>query len=245
YRTLFDHDLGFMRGRNLDGSWRTPFNARLSTLKQHEYTEGNAWQYSWYVPHDIDGLIDLHGGITPFTAKLDSLFSQSSNLEGTGATGDVSGLIGLYAHGNEPSHHIAYLYNHADQAWKTQELVRRIMRDLYHDGRDGLSGNEDCGQMSAWYVLSSIGLYPVNPCGGDYEIGSPALRRAEIALPGGKRFTMIAENNSEENVYVQSATLNGRPLERPVIRHEEIMRGGTLRMVMGARPSSLWNAARR
>jgi hypothetical protein len=244
YRTLFDTDLGFMRGRNLDGSWRAPFNARFSTLKQHEYTEGNAWQYSWYVPHDIPGLIALHGGAQPFATKLDSLFSQSSDLEGTGATGDVSGLIGLYAHGNEPSHHIAYLYNHVGQPWKTQELVRRIMREMYTDQRDGLSGNEDCGQMSAWYVLSAMGLYPVNPCGGVYEIGSPVLKRAEISLDGDRRFTVEAQNNSVENVYIQSATFNGKALEQPRITHDDVMRGGTLRLIMGPQPSSLWTTAR-
>jgi putative alpha-1,2-mannosidase len=240
YRELFDADLGFMRGRNLDGSFRSPFNPRFSTLKQHEYTEGNAWQYSWYVPHDVDGLIELHGGRDGFAEKLDSLFEQSSDLEGTGATSDVSGLLGLYAHGNEPSHHIAYLYNHAGQPWKTQRLARRIMREMYHDGRDGLAGNEDCGQMSAWYVLSAMGFYPLNPCGGEYEIGSPALDRAEIRLDGGRGFVIVAENNSEENMYVQSVTLDGRPLERPVLRHEDIMRGGELRLVMGSRPSRLW-----
>lgn len=240
YRELFDADLGFMRGRNLDGSFRAPFNPRFSTLKQHEYTEGNAWQYSWYVPHDVDGLIELHSGREPFARKLDSLFEQSSDLEGTGATSDVSGLIGLYAHGNEPSHHIAYLYNHAGQPWKTQRLARRIMREMYHDRRDGLAGNEDCGQMSAWYVLSAMGFYPLNPCGGEYEIGSPALDRAEIRLDGGRVFVIAAENNSEENLYVQSATLNGHPLERPELRHEDIMRGGELRLVMGSQPSRLW-----
>ncbi|MFZ1731438.1 MAG: GH92 family glycosyl hydrolase [Bacteroidota bacterium] len=241
YRDLFDKDLGFMRGRNLDGSFRSPFNPRYGTLKQHEYTEGNAWQYSWYVPHDVPGLIELYGGITPFAAKLDSLFEQSSDLEGTGATGDVSGLIGLYAHGNEPSHHIAYLYNHAGQPWKTQALTRRIMREMYHDQRDGLSGNEDCGQMSAWYVLSAMGFYPLNPCGGEYEIGSPLLDRAEIRLDGGRSFVITAENNSDENVYVQSATLNGIPLVRPILHHADIMRGGELHLVMGAAPSSLWS----
>ena len=240
YRELFDADLGFMRGRNLDGSFRSPFNPRFSTLKQHEYTEGNAWQYSWYVPHDVEGLIGLHGGRDGFASKLDSLFEQSSDLEGTGATADVSGLIGLYAHGNEPSHHIPYLYNHAGQPWKTQAYVRRIMREMYHDRRDGLSGNEDCGQMSAWYVLSAMGFYPLNPCGGVYEIGSPALDRAEIDLGNGRSFVITAENNSEENIYVQSASLNGHPLGAPRLLHEDITRGGELRLVMGAQPSVLW-----
>ncbi|MCZ7554771.1 MAG: GH92 family glycosyl hydrolase [Bacteroidia bacterium] len=241
YRSLFDTDLGFMRGRNLDGSWRTPFNPRFSTLKQHEYTEGNAWQYTWFVPHDVDGLIGLMGGREKFCAKLDSLFEQSSDLEGTGATGDVTGLIGMYAHGNEPSHHIAYLYNRAGQPWKTQRLVRRIMREMYHDQPDGLIGNEDCGQMSAWYVFSAMGFYPVNPCGGVYDIGSPVLDRVIIDVGDDKVFTIEAENNTPENVYIQAATLNGNPLEHPWIRHEDIMRGGTLHFVMGPQPSSLWS----
>ena len=151
----------------------------------------------------------------------------------------VTGLIGLYAHGNEPSHHIAYLYNYAGQPWKTQKLVRRIMREMYSDKPDGLIGNEDCGQMSAWYVFSAMGFYPVNPCGGSYDIGSPALDRLVINLGEGKQFIMHAENNSEENVYIQSATLNGQPLARPVISHADIMRGGTLHLVMGPRPPTL------
>jgi putative alpha-1,2-mannosidase len=241
YRSLYDADLGFMRGRNLDGSWRSPFNPRFSTLKQHEYTEGNAWQYSWFVPHDVDGLIGLMGGREKFCAKLDSLFEQSSDLEGTGATGDVTGLIGMYAHGNEPSHHIAYLYNRAGQPWKTQRLVRRVMSEMYHDQPDGLIGNEDCGQMSAWYVFSAMGFYPVNPCGGVYDIGSPLLDRAVIDIDGEKSFVIETENNGPDNVYIQSATLNGIPLEHPWIRHEDIVRGGTLHFVMGPRPSALWS----
>ncbi len=244
YRSLYDADLGFMRGRNLDGSWRSPFNPRFSTLKQHEYTEGNAWQYTWFVPHDVDGLIGLMGGREKFCAKLDSLFEQSSDLEGTGATGDVTGLIGMYAHGNEPSHHIAYLYNRAGQPWKTQRLVRRIMSEMYHDKPDGLIGNEDCGQMSAWYVFSAMGLYPLNPCGGVYDIGSPLLDRAVIDIDGEKSFVIETENNGPDNVYIQSATLNGEPLTHPWIHHEDIMRGGTLHFVMGPQPSGLWSEAK-
>lgn len=242
YRNLFDKTTGFMRGRNLDGSWRSPFNPRFSTLLQPEYTEGNAWQYSWFVPHDVRGLIGLMGGREKFTSRLDSLFHQSSNLEGTGAPSDVSGLIGLYAHGNEPSHHIAYLYDYAGQPWKTQELVRRILRELYGDGPDGLCGNEDCGQMSAWYVMSALGFYPVNPAEGIYVIGSPAVEGATIDVGEGKTFTVTARNMSRENVYVQSVALNGQPLDKTYIRHADIMGGGTLEFVMGPAPNKKWGS---
>ncbi len=242
FKNLLDKTTGFMRGRNLDGSWRTPFNPRYSTLKQPEYTEGNAWQYSWFVPHDVRGLITLMGGREKFTTKLDSLFQQSSNLEGTGAPSDVSGLIGLYAHGNEPSHHIAYLYDYAGQPWKTQELVRRIMREMYGDAPDGLCGNEDCGQMSAWYIMSALGFYPVNPAEGIYVIGSPAVEGATIDVGDGKTFTVTARNMSPQNVYVQSVALNGQPLEKTYIRHADIIAGGTLEFVMGPAPNKKWGS---
>ena len=238
YRNLFDPSTGFMRGRNLDGSRVSPFDPRFSTQKQPEYTEGNAWQYTWFVPHDVEGLIALMGGKESFTAKLDSLFNQSSDLEGTGAPADVSGLIGLYAHGNEPSHHIAYLYALAGKPWKTQELVRRILRTMYAASPDGLCGNEDCGQMSAWYVLSALGFYPVNPAGGEYVIGSPAVESAVLRLGGGRSFVIRAQNMSEANVYVQSVRLNGAPMSGVILRHEEIMAGGTLEFVMGPAPSA-------
>lgn len=242
YRNLFDPTTGFMRGRNLDGSWRTPFDPRFSTLKQPEYTEGNAWQYTWFVPHDVRGLITLMGGKEKFTDRLDSLFNQSSNLEGTGAPSDVSGLIGLYAHGNEPSHHIAYLYNYAGKPWKTQELVRRILRELYGDGPDGLCGNEDCGQMSAWYIFSALGFYPVNPAEGIYVIGSPAVEGATIDVGNGKTFTVTARNMSPQNVYIQSVALNGQPLEKTYIRHADVVEGGTLEFVMGPAPNKKWGS---
>jgi putative alpha-1,2-mannosidase len=240
YRNLFDPGLGFMRGRAGDGSWRVPFDPRFSTLRQHEYTEGNAWQYSWYVPHDVPGLIALHGGREGFARKLDSLFTQPSDLEGTGATADLTGLIGLYAQGNEPSHHIAYLFNHAGRPWRTQELVRRVMTGFYTDARDGLCGNEDCGQMSAWYILSSLGFYPVNPCGGDYDLGVPLFPRAEIALENGRTFTVSTENFSPEHPYVQRVLLDGAPLSAPVLRYDDIMRGATLTFVMGPSPANPW-----
>jgi putative alpha-1,2-mannosidase len=243
FKNLYDRTTGFMRGRNLDGTWRTPFDPRFSTQKQPEYTEGNAWQYSWFVPHDVEGLISLMGGREGFTTRLDSLFNQSSSLEGTGAPADVSGLIGMYAHGNEPSHHIAYLYALAGKPWKTQEVVRRILRTLYTPAPDGLCGNEDCGQMSAWYVLSALGFYPVNPAAGIYIIGSPAVESAVLDVGGGRTFTIRAENNSDANIYVQSASLNGAPLNRVYLRHGEIMAGGELAFVMGAAPNTRWGTS--
>lgn len=243
FRNVYDRSTGFMRGKNLDGSWRTPFDPRFSTQKQPEYTEGNAWQYSWFVPHDVEGLISLMGGRDLFTARLDSLFNQSSDLEGTGAPADVSGLIGMYAHGNEPSHHIAYLYALAGKPWKTQELVRRILRTMYAPAPDGLCGNEDCGQMSAWYVLSALGFYPVNPAGGLYIIGSPAVESAVLDVGGGRSFTVRATNMSDGNVYVQSVTLNGTSMDRVYLRHEEIMAGGTLEFVLGAAPNTRWGSS--
>jgi putative alpha-1,2-mannosidase len=240
YRNLFDSQTGFMRGKNLDGTWVSPFNPRYSTELQPEYTEGNAWQYTWYVPQDVPGLIDLMGGPEAFCAKLDTLFTQSTDLEGTGAPPDVSGLIGMYAHGNEPSHHITYLYTLAGQPWKTQELVRRIMREFYTNRNDGLCGNEDCGQMSAWYVFSAMGFYPVNPANGRYIFGSPSLERVQLDVGNGKTFTMEAKNLSPENVYVQAVRLNGQDYHHNFITHDDIMKGSTLTFVMGPEPNKSW-----
>ena len=243
YENLFDSSTGFMRGKNFDGSWVTPFDPRFSTGKQPEYTEGNAWQYTWLVPHDVAGLVRLMGGIPRFSMMLDSLFHQSSDLEGTGATPDVAGLIGLYAHGNEPSHHIAYMYDYVGTPWKTQELTRQIMDSFYKPEPDGLAGNEDCGQMSAWYVLSALGIYPVNPADGTYEIGSPIMDRADIQVTGGATFTITAQNVSAANKYIQSAMLNGAPLERPWITYQDLMKGGTLEFIMGDKPNTGWGSA--
>ncbi len=236
YKNLFDMQTGFMRGRNSEGSWVSLFDPRFGTEKQPQYTEGNAWQYSWYVPQDVPGLIALHGGNSQFVGKLDSLFEHSSDLEGLGATADVSGLIGLYAHGNEPSHHIAYLYNYADRPEQTQRRVRQIMRDFYTDKADGLCGNEDCGQMSAWYVLSAMGFYPVNPSDQTYQIGTPLLKSAMIKCEG-KEFRVNARNLTEENKYVRLVTFNGEPLTNNTLRHQDILSGGVLEFQMEQRPS--------
>ncbi len=243
YRNLFDTTTGFFRGRRTDGSWVSPFNPRFSTEKQPEYTEGNAWQYLWLAPHDVPGLVSLLGGRDRFDIRLDSLFNQSSNLEGTGAPPDVSGLIGLYAHGNEPSHHIAYLYDYDGRPWKTQAMVQRIMGEFYKTGPEGLCGNEDCGQMSAWYVFSAMGFYPVTPVGGVYAIGSPVLEKAVIASGHGRTFTVVARNLSKTAIYIQSAELNGHPLAGPWITHGDLTAGGTLTLVMGDRPNTTWGAA--
>ena len=240
FQNLFDPATRFMRGKLADGSWKEPFSPKFSAHRQDEYTEGNAWQYSWLVPHDVQGLIELMGGKEAFVTKLDELFEQSSTIEGGSASPDISGLIGQYAHGNEPSHHIAYLYNYAGQPWKTQQRVRAITQTLYNDTPDGLCGNEDCGQMSAWYVLSAIGFYPVNPAEGIYVIGSPHFEQVSLELGSGRKFTVTAKNASSSNIYIQSATLNGMSLTRSFIKHEEITAGGKLVFEMGNKPNYQW-----
>jgi predicted alpha-1,2-mannosidase len=243
YRLVFDSATGLMRGRHAGGSWVTPFDPiRSSHAVNTDYTEGNAWQHSWFVPHDVRGLIDLMGGDETFIAKLDSLFTLDTTVTGENASPDISGMIGQYAHGNEPSHHIAYLYSYAGAPWKTQARVRAIMETMYRAAPDGLAGNEDCGQMSAWYVLSALGFYPVNPAEALYVIGSPLFEEAVIELADGATFTVRANGVSPENGYIQSATLNGRPFDRGFIRHEEIVRGGTLELVMGPEPNYEWAA---
>ena len=235
YRNYFDPSTGFMRGRDSRRGWRTPFNPFASTHRADDYCEGNAWQYTWLAPHDVAGLESCFGSRDRMLGKLDSLFTVSSVIEGAETSPDISGLIGQYAHGNEPSHHILYLYTMLGQPWKTAEKVREVLTTLYHDQPDGLSGNEDVGQMSAWYILSSLGMYEVEPAGGRYWFGSPLFDRAEIAVPGGT-FTIVAENNSSENKYIRRVWLNGRPWTKPWIGHEEVMAGGELRFEMDDEP---------
>ncbi len=236
YRNYWDPKTRFFRGRNADGSFREPFDPFRSTHRNDDYCEGTGWQYTWLVPHDVQGLVSLFGSEEAFAAKLDSLFTIEGDM-GEQASGDISGLIGQYAHGNEPGHHTVYLYPYVGQQWKTARLVRRILGEMYTDRPDGLAGNEDCGQMSSWYVLSAMGFYPVNPALGIYVLGSPAFDRITLRTHGGKRFTVIAENNSEENIYIQSAELDGRPYPYSYIRHADLQRGGTLRLKMGPKPS--------
>jgi len=242
YQYLFDSKTGFMRGKSEDGkSWNEPFDPKHSNHREHtDYTEGNAWQHSWFVPHNVDDFITLHGSNEVFTKRLEQLFTESSEITGSNVSADISGLIGQYAHGNEPSHHIAYMFNHANQPWRTQYWVRHILDTQYNTTPNGLSGNEDCGQMSAWYVFSSMGLYPMNPASGEYEIGSPIFEKAKINLEGGKSFVIEAENVSNKNFYIQSATLNGVSFNKTVITHQQILQGGILHFVMGAEPNKNW-----
>ena len=241
YKELFDPETGFMRGKSSEGKWNTPFDPKHSQHRVNtDYTEGNAWQHSWFVLHEPQGLIELHGGAEPFTKKLEQLFSESSEITGDHTSADISGLIGQYAHGNEPSHHIAYLFNKAGQPWRTQYWVREILKSQYSTKPDGLSGNEDAGQMSAWYVFSSMGLYPFNPASAEYEIGSPLFEKSTINLESGKSFIIVAKNVSEENIYIQSATLNGKNFNRTTISHKELLAGGELVFEMGSAPNKNW-----
>ncbi len=235
YRNYFDPATGFMRGRDSRKGWRTPFNAFASTHRADDYCEGNAWQYTWLVPHDVEGLKNCFGSRERMISKLDSLFTVSSVVEGGETSPDISGLIGQYAHGNEPSHHTLYLYTMLGQPWKTADKVREVLTTLYHAAPDGLSGNEDVGQMSAWYVLSSLGFYEVEPAGGRYWFGVPLFDRAEIAVPGGT-LAVVAENNTAENRYIQRVWLNGAAYTKPWISHADVLAGGELRFEMGAEP---------
>ncbi|MDT8348151.1 MAG: glycoside hydrolase family 92 protein, partial [Flavobacteriaceae bacterium] len=201
YSIYFDEETGFMRGKRLDGTWDEPFHPKYSSHWKTPYVEGNAWQWTWYVPHDVDGYIDLFGGKEAFATKLDSLFTTSSDILGEDASADITGLIGQYAHGNEPSHHIAYLFNTVDRPWRTQEIVSQILTEFYSDQPDGLVGNEDCGQMSAWYILNSMGFYPICPGDTRYSIGRPSFDQVEIELPGDNTFTIVAENLDPANPY--------------------------------------------
>lgn len=237
YKIYFDKKSGFMRGVGSDGKFREPFDPFNAVHRQDDYTEGNAWQYAWLVPHDVHGLVSLFGSEQRFIAKFDSLFVVTGNL-GAEASPDISGLIGQYAHGNEPSHHILYMYNYVGQPYKAAPLLRKTMKELYFDDYDGLSGNEDVGQMSAWYILSSVGLYQVEPSGGKYIIGSPIFNEAAINVGNGKTFTVKAVNNSDKNIYIQSAKLNGKPYTKSYIMFNDIQKGGVLELTMGSTPSS-------
>jgi len=228
---LFDPATGFMRARSSTGEFREPFSPFHSSHREDDYTEGNAWQYTWLVPHDIPGLMELFGTRESFLTKLDSLFVAEGDL-GEDASPDISGLIGQYAHGNEPSHHIAYMYAYAGHPEKTAARVREILTTLYHDAPDGLSGNEDVGQMSAWYVLSAMGLYQVEPAGGRYVFGSPLMDKAVIRVGEGKTFTIVARNNGPENCHIKSIRLNGKPYDKFYIDYKDIMAGGILEFQM-------------
>ncbi len=229
YAHLFDKETGFMRGKSTDGKWRTPFDPKRSDHRENtDYTEGNAWQHSWFVPHNVRGLIELFGGSEPFVKHLEKLFTESSEITGDNISADISGLIGQYAHGNEPSHHIAYMFNVAGQPKKTQYWVDRILQTQYNTTPNGLSGNEDCGQMSAWYIWSAIGLYPMNPASTEYQFGRPLFDKVTMHLPNGKTFTIIAKNVSKDNKYIQSVKLNGKEYTKWFLSHQELLNGGEL-----------------
>ena len=235
YKHLFDPQLRFLRGKDSKGEFRKEYSPFASTHRADDYCEGNGWQYTWLVPHDMDGLMACFESKEAFIGKLDSLFTVSSVVEGAETSPDISGLIGQYAHGNEPSHHILYFYTMAGEPWKTADKVREVLGTLYSAKPDGLSGNEDVGQMSSWYILSSLGFYQAEPASGRYWFGSPLFDKAEIAVAGGT-FTLVAENNSTENRYIQSVTLNGKPYNKGYIEHSDIAAGGKLVMKMGAEP---------
>ena len=232
YVNYYDAETGFMRGKMQDGSWRTPFDPRASDHNNDDYCEGNAWQWTWFVPHDINGLAALMGGREKLTEKLDSLFSVSSEVTGENASADISGMIGQYAHGNEPSHQTIFIYNQIGQDYKTQKLVDQVLQTLYFDDPNGLSGNEDCGQMSAWYVLNSMGFYSFCPGIPYYAIGRPLFNDVKINLENGNIFNIRTINNSPANKYVQSAKLNGKVLDTLFFSHKELMDGGTLEITM-------------
>ena len=243
YAKYFDPATRFMRAVSADGKFRTPFDPFDASHRTNDYTEGNAWQYTFLVPHDVHGLVSLFGSEKAFTTKLDSLFVVEGSL-GDNASPDVSGLVGQYAQGNEPSHHVIYMYNYVGQPWKAAQMLRRMMKEMYTTQPDGLSGNEDVGQMSAWYVLSSVGLYQVEPSGGKFIIGSPLFDKASLNVGDGKTFTVKAVNNSDKNIYVQKVTLNGKPYSKSFINFADMKRGGSLVLTMGPKPSK-WGTAKK
>ena len=238
YLHLFDEKTKFMRGKYLNNTWRTPFDPKHSNHREAtDYTEGNAWQHSWFVPHDVEGLIGRFGGKEAFNTQLEKLFTESSEITGDNISADITGLIGQYAHGNEPSHHIAYLFNRSEQPHRTQYWVNNILQTQYNTTPNGISGNEDCGQMSAWYVWSSLGFYPLNSASGEYEIGRPLFNKAKINLPNGRTFTIIANNVSKDNMYIQRIVLNGEELDRTYITDKEIQEGGVIVFEMSDKPN--------
>ena len=238
YKNIMDVQTGFMRPRK-NGNWITPFDPREVN---NNFTEANSWQYSFYVPQDMNGYMGMIGGKNKLEEKLDKLFSENSQTTGRDQS-DITGLIGQYAHGNEPSHHIAYLYNFAGAAYKSQEKVHQILNEMYHDAPDGLAGNEDCGQMSAWYVLSALGFYPVTPGTFDYIIGTPIFPSATIHLENGKSFTVKANNVSDKNFYIQSASRDGKAYPASYLSYFDIVNGKTFSFNMGDKPSAFGNAA--
>ena len=243
WRNAFDPGSGFMRARKRDGSFREPFDPSVSGYDS-DYTEGNAWQYSWYVPQDVAGFARAYGGADKLLARLDAVFDAPVDPRVFAHMEDITGLIGWYAHGNEPSHHVAYLYAAAGQPWRTQARLQKIMDTQYAPRPDGLAGNDDLGQMSAWYLFTALGFYPLAPASNEYIIGRPFVKRAVLHLPNGRRFLINAPDADDAHPYIAGVTLNGKPLGRVFLRHEEIMAGGELRFSMSARPNRDWPGAR-
>lgn len=241
YKEYFDENIGYMRGRMANGQWRTPFNPKEAMHRDNDFTEGTPWQYTWLVPQDVKGLIHLMGGESAFCKKLDTFFTTPAELGETVAP-DVSGLMGQYAQGNEPNHHIPYLYAYAGEQWKTAEWVRAIADTFFTNKPSGLCGNDDMGEMSTWYVLSALGFYPVSPTKGEFVLGSPMMKKAVIKLPANKKFVITAINQSTSNKYIQKITLNGKPYTRSYISYKEIMNGGVFTLTMGSKPSTFGKA---
>jgi predicted alpha-1,2-mannosidase len=236
YKNLWDPTVGFFRPKNSDGQWAANFNPlAYGANGAFPFTEGNGWQYLWYVPQDVPSFAGLMGGYENFAKKLDTFFTLE--VRSTDVNGNASGFIGQYAHGNEPSHHIVYLYDFTNEPWKAQQYSTKIMNELYNEGNSGYSGNEDCGQMSAWYIFSSMGFYPMNPANSVYCFGSPLLKHAAIRLENGKTFSVEAPNVSSENIYIQKIVLNGKPYTKNYITHQDIVSGGKLEFVMGKTPN--------
>lgn len=239
YQHHFDPKSGFMRAKLKDGSFVEPFDPFYSEhdFDKSQYIEGNAWQHSFFVPHDVRGLANLFPKKDGLDKMLDKLFAAPSYMTGENKSPDASGFIGQYAHGNEPSHHIAYMYSYLGKPWKTQEKVRTILDSMYHDRPDGYAGNEDAGQMSAWAVWSMMGLYPASPVNGEYVFGSPSLDGAHISMPSGKTFSIVVKNNSPKNVYIKSVRLDGKIYNKSYIRHSDMLNGGTLEFLMSDKPN--------
>ena len=248
WMNVFDPATGFMRGKNADGNWVTPFGPKeMDSITFNEYTEANAWQYNFFVLHNVPGLISKLGGDEKFVARLDEMFDTKAQIPNLKQIPDVTGIIGMYSHGNEPDHHVAYLYNYAGQPWKTQTRVRQVATTFYTNNPAGICGNDDCGQTSAWYVFSALGFYPVDPVSGIYILGSPLVDEATLKLDPqftkGRSFTVVAKNNSDKNPYIQSVTLNGKPYTRSWISYDDIAAGGKLVLTMGPTPNKDFGSA--
>lgn len=246
YKNIFDPSTKLMRGKDSKGNWRVPFDPHgyIEDMNQRDITEGTNWQYTWYVPHDVQGLIDLMGGREYFDTKLDTLFMEPETNEVAKGSEDIWGRFGEYWHGNEPAHHVAYLYNYAGKPWKTQDLIRRIMTTQYGNKPNSLCGNDDCGQMSAWYLFNCMGFYPVCPGEDYYVIGTPCAQKVEMKVGNGKVFTSSAKNYSKENKYIQSVTLNGKKWNKTYIPYDEIKNGGEIVYTLGSKPNKKWGTDR-